>query len=61
MTLYGMHGSRTIRVGRRIGEALLRLIEGKEPDARIAAITGRARPADLVEEMRSASPRTLRR
>ena len=39
VTLYGKHGSRTIRVGRRTWEALQRLAEGKEPDERIVAIS----------------------
>jgi hypothetical protein len=39
VTLYGKHGSRTIRVGRRTWEALQRLAEGKEPDDRIVAIS----------------------
>ena len=39
VTLYGKHGSRTIRVGRRIWEALQRLAEGKAPDDRIVAIS----------------------
>jgi integrase/recombinase XerD len=39
VTLYGKHGGRTIRVGRRTWEALQFLADGKEPDARIIAIT----------------------
>jgi integrase/recombinase XerD len=39
VALYGKHGSRTIRVGRRTWEALQRLAEGKEPEDRIVAIT----------------------
>ncbi len=39
VTLYGKHGGRTIRVGRRTWEALQSLAEGKEPDERIIAIT----------------------
>jgi integrase/recombinase XerD len=39
VTLYGKHGGRTIRVGRRTWDALLLLADGKEPDERIIAIT----------------------
>jgi hypothetical protein len=39
VTLYGKHGGRTIRVGRRTWDALQLLADGKEPDARIIAIT----------------------
>jgi integrase/recombinase XerD len=39
VTLYGKHGGRTIRVGRRTWDALRFLAEGKEPDERIIAIT----------------------
>jgi site-specific recombinase XerD len=39
VTLYGKHGGRTIRVGRRTWDALQFLAEGKEPDERIIAIT----------------------
>jgi site-specific recombinase XerD len=35
VTLYGKHGGRTIRVGRRTWDALQFLADGKEPDARI--------------------------
>jgi integrase len=46
VTLYGKHGGRTIRVGRRTWDALQYLADGKEPDARIIAITGRAHSPD---------------
>jgi site-specific recombinase XerD len=36
VTLYSKHGSRTIRVGRRTWEALLRLAEGKAPTTAVA-------------------------
>jgi hypothetical protein len=39
VTLYGKHGGRTIRVGRRTWNALQFLADGKEPDERIIAIT----------------------
>ena len=39
VTLYGKHGGRTIRVGRRTWEALQFLADGKDPDERIIAIT----------------------
>jgi integrase/recombinase XerD len=39
VTLYGKHGGRTIRVGRRTCYALQFLAEGKGPDERIIAIT----------------------
>jgi site-specific recombinase XerD len=39
VTLYGKHGGRTIRVGRRTWDALQFLADGKEPDERIIAIT----------------------
>jgi hypothetical protein len=39
VTLYGKHGGRTIRVGRRTWDALQFLADGKEPDDRIIAIT----------------------
>jgi site-specific recombinase XerD len=39
VTLYGKHGVRTIRVGRRTWDALQFLADGKEPDERIIAIT----------------------
>jgi integrase/recombinase XerD len=39
VTLYGKHGGRTIRVGRRTWDALQFLADGKEHDARIIAIT----------------------
>jgi site-specific recombinase XerD len=39
VTLYGKHGGRTIRVGRRTWDALQFLAEGKVPDARIIAIS----------------------
>jgi hypothetical protein len=39
VTLYGKHGGRTIRVGRRTWDALQFLAADKELDDRITAIT----------------------
>ncbi len=39
VTLYGKHGARTIRVGRRTWDALQQLAAAKEPDDRIIAIS----------------------
>jgi site-specific recombinase XerD len=65
-TLYGKHGGRTIRVGRRTWEALQLLAEGKEPDERIIAITDErirqilAAAAEAAELKKKLSPHWLR-
>ncbi len=56
VTLYGKHGSRTIRVGRRTWEALLRLAEGKAPDDRIIAIRSPTNASGRYSRLRPKSP-----
>jgi site-specific recombinase XerC len=52
VTLYGKHGGRTIRVGRRTWDALQFLAKGKELDERIIAITDLGRKCRSVRRFR---------